>query len=255
MILDKNRLDTFFGEADENKAPIKGGVVARMGGLALLDADGFYNPAEQFHCAGAVIEPPDLTGYDNSTGDDGDKSIRFRRNDRIRMDVTADTANAPMAADIDAPLFAEDDHTVTLEPWSADGFRAYVGEFLRLVGDECELELDPDFSPAHLRGREVAPLQTVHAADALIFNPFQKKYPVKGDGGAVTLTAAFPDGLPGQEITLIGTDNTNTVTVTTAINTLTAAGASAPLAKGGAITFMWDETADAWIEKSRSLNA
>ncbi|MFA5121895.1 hypothetical protein [Zavarzinia sp.] len=237
----------------DGQAPIDAGVVAYPGLLALLNSSGEYDPDNRVYCAGVVLDPPDLRGYDNTDGADGDKIIRFRRQGNAWLNKSS--SYAPAAGDEGKPLFAEDNNTVGLEP-SAATAAPYVGKFVRLDGDEVVVELDPAAAPSAeaMAARAVAPLQTVHAADALVFNRYQKYYPVVGDGGAVTLTAAFPDGsYVGQEITLIGTSNANTVEVTTSLNNLTAGGQPATLALGCTITFVWYGTN--WCEKSRGLNA
>ncbi len=242
--------DGLFGTAK-----IKGGVKAYQGGLALLDADGYYNPAAAVKCAGVIADPTSDMSYDNRTGSDDDAGmvVRFFRKGVYDQDL--DSTDPPTDADRGLPLFAVDDHTVSLCPMSAAGvIRPYVGKLARVEG-KAWVDLDPGNAPApaELGAQRVAKLQTVAAGDDLFFNQYQDAYPVKGDGGAVTLTADFPDGYNGQRLTIRGT-HANTVTLSGSVSNLKLAGGqSAVLGVNCNLTVEFDGTD--WNEVGRSLNS
>jgi len=86
---------------------------------------------------------------------------------------------------------------------------------------------------------------------------FQQR-PVIGDGGAVTTAndvfGSVGGWLNGTQITLIGTDDTNTVTIpfsNTAYGCLV--NGNATLENGYTLTLQWNETIERWFEISRNF--
>ena len=76
---------------------------------------------------------------------------------------------------------------------------------------------------------------------------------VEGTSGAVTLdgTTAIADGqVDGQMLRLIGTSDTNTVTIDTGANTRM--NGQIIITLGDVITFRWDSTASEWQEVARN---
>ena len=76
---------------------------------------------------------------------------------------------------------------------------------------------------------------------------------VEGTSGAVTLdaTTSITDGqVDGQRLTLIGTSDTNTVTINDATNTRM--NGQVIITLGDVINFRWDSTASEWQELGRS---
>lgn len=234
-------------------APIAAGVQAFKNCLCLLNNTGYYDPENAVVCRGVVIDPLHVGGYDNRTGDAGDKTVRFSLEEKVPF--AAEEGAAPTIAHLGAALFAVDDQIVSLLPYSATGPRPFVG-YVRAVDDEgVWIDFAESSAPADgtLAGYIVAPLQTLLADEALVFNTGQKFYPIVGQSGAVELSEAFPDGSHvGQEIVLVGTDNTNTVAVPNGINTKTQSGQTVTLGAGDTVSFVW--YGGDWIETSRSIN-
>jgi len=86
---------------------------------------------------------------------------------------------------------------------------------------------------------------------------FQQR-PVLGNGGAVTTAndvfGSVGGWLDGTQITLIGTDDTNTVTIpfsNTAYGCLV--NGNATLENGYTLTLQWNETIERWFEISRNF--
>lgn len=229
-------------------APIASGVEAFKGTLALLNSAGALQPASGVYCAGLVVDPVSDMDYDNVAGDAARPLVRFRRRGSCVPALSA--THPPTAADIGKPCFAEDNQTISLDPSAGP----YVG--IVRVDDQGGVycELDPADAPAGVGGYSWADQQDLEADTPLVFSALKKYFPVEGDGGAVVLTADFPDGShAGQEIVLVGQDDSNTVTVPTGINTLTESGASIVLSANASIGFVW--TGSVWIETFRKIVA
>jgi fibronectin-binding autotransporter adhesin len=79
---------------------------------------------------------------------------------------------------------------------------------------------------------------------------------VAGSGGAVTVTAnpAIAAGSDGQEVIILGTDSTNTVTLTNGNGLQLAGGVSFTFNKGSTMSLIYDAVNSKWVEVSRSAN-
>jgi len=77
-----------------------------------------------------------------------------------------------------------------------------------------------------------------------------------GNGGAVTVTAnpAIAAGQDGQEVIVIGTDSTDTVTLTNGNGLQLAGGVSFTFNKGSTMSLIYDAVNSKWVEISRSAN-
>jgi len=97
-----------------------------------------------------------------------------------------------------------------------------------------------------------AALQTLLAATALVFAANYDQFPVIGSPGAVTLTADLPAATENRIITVVGTDDTNTVTIAHNKNTVHLGGLNVTLAEGD--TIVYRGLADgSWREMYRSI--
>jgi hypothetical protein len=250
------RITTNVSLAEFGQAEIAAGKVAYPGLLALLDENGRYNPDAAVVCAGIIIEPATIDGYNNTSGSNGDKTLRFARTGRVNLDKSATAA--PTDADVGSPLFAENDYTLGLQPYHATDVRPYVGRVIAVTTDEVEVELDPRVKiPCEELGPyRQATKQTLAAGTVIVIGLYQDIYPVAGSGGAVTLTADLPDGLyDGQEIELLGTHDTNVVNVPDNINTALVGDATAPLSKDASLRLRWCDANSWWREVSRAIVA
>lgn len=230
-------------------APIAAATRVYKGGFALANAVGYLTTTSAVACLGVLTDPPADSDYDNSAGLAGAKTGRYRR--KGRFDFTNSGTSPATTADIGKPLYAENDNVVSMNPAAGP----YVGTVGEIEGSSVWVDVDPSRAPAAaaVGAASVAALQTLLADEALVFNTGQKFYPVVGQAGAVELSAAFPDGSHvGQEIVLVGTDATNTVTVPNGINTKTANGQSVTLGAGDTLSLVW--YGGDWIETSRSIN-
>lgn len=101
-------------------------------------------------------------------------------------------------------------------------------------------------------------LQTLAAGNALLANA--TKVRVAGSGGAVTLTSTptIADGVDGQIVYILGTHDTNTLTVqdqgTLASSNLELAASTRVLGKGDILQLMFDATDSVWYEVSFANN-
>lgn len=236
-------------------APMAASATAYIGLLALLTS-GYYDSAtlaSADYCAGVIIEPPNIKGYDNSDGAAGDLDVRFARTGLYPFDLSS--GDTPTLAHIGAPLFAEDNQTVTLEPFHLTRKRPYVGRLAFVLNSQAWVDLDPARTPTkeELGAYRSAPVQSLLAATLIVINPYQDFYPVVGNGGAVILTGDLPSGLKGHPFTIAGTSDANTVTVQDNKNTKLAGSLPMLLANGSTLTLAFDGTDD--VEISRSDNA
>lgn len=233
---------------------IAAGVKAYLNVLALIDAAGLYNPDERAYCAGLIVDFP--TGGnrgDNSAGLDDAETVIVESGIRVPFDLSP--SGTPTNADIGKPVFAVDNHTVSLQPYNALVARPFVGYFAGVDGEQGWVDLVDTRTPGleAMGAYRVAPATAMAADDVFVFNAFQDVYPVAGDGGAVILTEDLPDATPGQEITILGNHATNTVRINSGLNTQLAGGAHAILGDGDALTLVGDADG-VWVEKSRSIN-
>lgn len=101
-------------------------------------------------------------------------------------------------------------------------------------------------------------LQTLSAGTAVLANATTIR--VVGNGGAVTLTGTptIADGKDGQEVTIFGTDDTNTVTFQDqgglGSSNLELGAATRALGKGDILVLYFDTTTGLWWEKSFAAN-
>lgn len=233
---------------------IAAGVVAHLNLLALIDENGRYDPAAPTYCPGLVVDYP--TGGnrgDNSAGADDAEQVIVESGIRVPFDLSP--SGTPTNADIGKPVFAVDNHTVSLQPYNALIPRPFVGFFAGVDGDLGWVELVAERSPglAAMGGYRIAPAVAMAADDVFVFNAFQDMYPVAGDGGAVILTENLPDATPGQEITILGTHATSTVRINSGLNTQLAGGNHVILGDGDTLTLKGDADG-VWVEVSRSIN-
>ena len=79
---------------------------------------------------------------------------------------------------------------------------------------------------------------------------------ISGSGGAVTVTAnpAIATGSDGQEVIILGTDSTNTVTLTNGNGLQLASGIPFTFNKGSTMVLIYDLVNSKWVEVSRSAN-
>jgi hypothetical protein len=72
--------------------------------------------------------------------------------------------------------------------------------------------------------------------------------------GAVTMTSALPDGSQGQVIVIVGTSDTNTVTIQhgAVYNTKLASGLSFVLGAGDSLVLLWIDSIGDWGELKRT---
>lgn len=249
--LAENRIVSELSDAHEGQADILAATKGYIGVLSLLDEDGYLGaPADGVYCAGVNAEPPSIDGYDNSEGATGDRVVRFYRRKAVPLEPSA--SDAPGIDDIGRPVFAEDNQTVGLEPFHLTRKRPFVGRVKEVLSSQIVVELDPAVAPAksEMGDSAVAPVQTLAAATALVINDFQSLYPLVSDSGAVTLTADLPGGNDGQEMTLMGTDDTDYVNLTSGISNLELIGDVACAIKANdGIDVVYNGTV--WREKGR----
>ena len=135
------------------------------------------------------------------------------------------------------PQTPEVDWGAQMTAW-VDDVNYAIDSLMMLVGTQGVLALTPK-TEALAAGATLSPA-----------NPWHR---VSGSGGAVTLdgTTAISDGAKdGQLIIVMGTDNTNTVTIPDGANTELAGPVT--LAAGESIGLIWDATTSAWTETRRS---
>jgi len=79
---------------------------------------------------------------------------------------------------------------------------------------------------------------------------------VQGSGGAVTITAnpQIPAGTDGQTLTIIGQNDTNTVTFTDGNGLQMQAGQSFTLGSGDVLTLIYDKGLALWLDRGREDN-
>jgi hypothetical protein len=233
-------------------APIKAGVRLYKGGIPMVDASGFMVKTGGVKVVGLrLTDPPasQILGYNNTDGANGALYGRF---DRVGVRECAKSATGtPTIANLGDPGYAEDDQTISTDPAAGP----YFGPIVGVTDTAVEVQFDMASAPSSLSiaASSYAALQTLLADEAVVFNAQKRFYPVVGQGGAVVLSEDFPVGaFAGQEIVLIGTSATNTVTVPNDINTKTKDAASAALGLDDLIAFVW--TGSVWAEIWRSVN-
>lgn len=232
--------DGLFGIAD-----IAATTTLYRGDFVIVDAS--YNAVATggVRLVGVAVDPPIDSDYNNATGAAGDKRVRYRRHGVFNFNKSA--VHAPVLADVGKPVYAEDLNTVSTDP--SDGFGLFAGRITDVDDSFVWVDIDPAAAPApgELGATTYAALQTLLAAEALVFNVSKKYYPVIGQGGAVILSADFPDGdHAGQEIVIVGTSATNTVTIPSGINTKTTDEQPVTLGLDDVAGFFWSGTT--WIE-------
>lgn len=255
--LAEDRQTELFGQPGRRYAfGIAEAVTAYLGLLAFINAEGYYDPDAPVYCPGVVEDFP--TGGNrgvNTTGADGDEKIVVASEERRLLDLHG--SDTPTDADLGRPVFAVDNHTITLQPFHLTAARPFCGLFAGVEREQGRVDLTTRRSPSPLELGDYnrAPVQTLAAATVVVVNAYQQLYPVVGTGGATTLTADLPDGkFVGQEIELEGTHDTNAVVLSSAISNIKlAGGVSLTLAANCAWRGRWNGTT--WNEVTRSLNS
>ena len=86
--------------------------------------------------------------------------------------------------------------------------------------------------------------------DGSTFTPSRNMYRLSGSGGAVTIDTIADGAATGQLLCLVGTDDTNTVTIADGSNT--EQNSDITLGDGDVIVFVWDGTGSNWTELYRN---
>jgi len=233
---------------------IKAAKKAYLGVLALVDADGYYNPDAPASCPGVVTDFPTGGNRGDNTASgasDGDEIAVVSYHERRTFDL--DSGALPTDAHIGRPVFAKDNHTLSLQPFDLTVARPFVGLFAGRDGDagKVDLEMKAGVPPADLGAYRVATSQTLAAATAIVINNHNDVYPLSA-AGPVTLTADLPDGVNGQRVAFRG--SANAITFSSAISNLKLVGAAdCPLGTNSQLVVEFDGTN--WQEMSRSLNS
>ena len=226
--------------------PVAASAKIYCGAMVMLDATGY---AVQASATGVgIVKGIADEQKDNTSGLDGALEVKVRSGEAYKM-ANSETSAVTQAYD-GKPCFVEDEETVCIDP-----SKPYAGIVDSLESDGVYV-IPTRTSPgeADVAGSNWASTQTLAAGTALVFSPNQKYYPVVGSGGAVTLTADFPDGsYAGQEIILVGTHDTNKVTVPTGKNTKTADGLSVELADDCFLPMVWDGSD--WVQNGPMVHA
>jgi hypothetical protein len=233
---------------------IKAAKKAYLGVLALIDADGYYNPDAGVTCSGIVTDFPTGGNRGDNTAagaSDGGEIAVVSYHERRTFDL--DSSALPTDAHIGKPVFAKDNHTLSLQPFAATGVRPYVGLFAGRDGDMGKVDLDmkAGVPPADLGAYRVATSQTLLAATVIVINDHNDVYPIAA-AAPITLTADLPDGVNGQRVAFRG--SANAITFSSAISNLKLVGAAdCPLGTNSQLVIEFDGTN--WQEISRSLNS
>ena len=232
---------------------IAAGVIAHLGLLALIDKNGLYNTTGGVFCPGLVVDYP--TGGnrgDNSAGLDGAEQVIVESDMRALLDLSG--TDTPTNAHIGRPVFAADNHTITLQPFHLTAVRPFVGYFAGVCGDQGYVDLVTKRAPSRAEMGEyvVAPDQTMAADAVLSINPCQDFYPVQGSGGNVTLTEDFPIGFAGQRVRLFGINNAAKVTIPVTLNVQLENNLPITLGAGDSIEFISNGD-DALVEIGRTI--
>ena len=104
---------------DINQLPIKGGSVIYEGAAVGGNSSGY---------AKSIVSGDKFVGFadehiDNSSGSDGEKTIRLRKKGSILLEISGITL-----ADINKSVYATDDNTFTL----SDSSSVYIGQISRI---------------------------------------------------------------------------------------------------------------------------
>jgi hypothetical protein len=100
--------------------------------------------------------------------------------------------------------------------------------------------------------------QTIIATDGLKITTAYKDllHRASGSGGPVTITAnpQINNGFDGQQVTLEGTNNTNTLTLQHGNGLQLSTGTNCTLGEGDMLTLRYNKARNLWIEVTRSIN-
>lgn len=246
------KIDSKYRRDTTRVVGMAAGLEAFGGEMCGLDADGRYDPNNAVEIAGVILDPQTDDEYDNSAGGDDDKSLRVREHGTYQFGYHATAGDRAIL--VGCPAFYVDNQTLSADP--NDGPYFGVFEYVDLVNAICRARFDKQPRPQRGMGgaSNVATVQSLTAMTAPVFNRQHDFYPVIGSGGAVVLAADFPDGdYVGQQINLIGTHNTNTVTIPSGIKTKTQNGTDCTLGANSLIAFLWGGLN--WQEIYRSFTA
>lgn len=135
-------------------------------------------------------------------------------------------------------------------------------KLFEIFGDKNLIPYDQSFNTLFglIRGgQQVEGTMTVNPANGIAINTDYKDLTIRvvGDGGPVVISA-IPQigyGQDNQHLTLEGTDDSNTVTISTGNGVKTAGGAAFTLKQHYTLVLYFNKKDKVWIEKSRSANA
>ena len=127
--------NTEYSLGDLLAIPVAAGERIFAGSLVCADADGYAVPAED--AAGLAFQGVATSQADNSSGDDGDKSVVVRRRGRYRLAYSGALTQAALGAKV----YAVDDQTVDAANGISHSVLAGVIDRVEGPGD-CWVSID-----------------------------------------------------------------------------------------------------------------
>lgn len=238
---------------DYGEAVIEPGSIAVIGTMALLNASGRHehDAADRsvLTVAGVIDAPPMGSGWDYANPAGTTNKVRYRRNVVVRYEK--DGTHTPTAAHNGKPGYAKYNATISTDP--ADG--PYAGPILGLDGDRVKIQIVGGRQPVGAAD----PASLFAAAQTLtaLVGPEQatgkRYYPVNAASAIAITHDLLPDGDAGDEMILLGSSDSNTITFSPGANLHTQDGNDRVLGASCLFHIVHDGTR--WQEVSFSANA